>query len=385
MTLHGDSPHARHSADHLAAVRLLGLPALGSRRLLSMMRHECPVDLVSSIERGRVTRAFEEFALAWRRELSHDLRERDDASLVRELADTSVILVTDSAYPDRLRSDVDPPPALFVRGDVSRLDDVGVAVIGTRHATEYGRTNAAAIGRRLVFAGVNVISGLALGVDAAAHRGALSAREELGRERRVRGVPVGVVASGLDVVYPRANGGLWKAVAEAGVVVGESPPGTPPDRFRFPLRNRIIAALARVVVVVESRSSGGSMITVDEALTRGVPVMAVPGATTTRASDGTNRLLRDGALVAASADDVLVTLGLEAIGGAASVRDLRVTPRGVDAEVLAVFDTSPLDLDHVVAACAPRTLGEVAISLGRLESWGWLRHTSGWFERIVFM
>ena len=127
------------------------------------------------------------------------------------------------------------------------------------------------------------------------------------------------------------------------------------------------------------------MITVDEALKRGVPVMAVPGATTTRASDGTNRLLRDGALVAASADDVLVTLGLEAIGGAASVRDLRVTPRGVDAEVLAVFDTSPLDLDHVVAACAPRTLGEVAISLGRLESWGWLRHTSGWFERIVFM
>ena len=195
-------------------------------------------------------------------------------------------------------------------------------------------------------------------------------------------MPIGVVASGLDVIYPRANGGLWKAVADAGLVVGESPPGTAPDRFRFPLRNRIIAALARVVVVVESRASGGSMITVDEALQRDVPVMAVPGATTTRASDGTNRLLRDGALVATSVDDVLAVLGLEAIGSSRCVRDLRVTPRGVDAEVLSVFGASPLDLDHVVRACAPRSLGEVALSLGRLESWGWLRNTSGWFEKI---
>lgn len=388
MTVTPTSSFGDHTADHLAAVRLIGLPALGSRRLLTMMRHECPVDIVSSIERGRVPRAFEEFASTWRRELSRDRSERDDASLVRGLADTSVVLVTDGAYPERLRHDVDPPPALFVRGDASCLNEVGVAVIGTRHATEYGRTNAAAIGRRLILSGVNVISGLALGIDAAAHRGALSAVEPSENRHESspgHGAPVGVVASGLDVVYPRANGGLWKAVADAGVIVGESPPGTPPDRFRFPLRNRIIAALASVVVVVESRSSGGSMITVDEALKRGIPVMAVPGATTTRASDGTNRLVRDGALVAASADDVLVTLGLEAIGGVTPVRDLRITPRGVDAEVLAVFGTSPLDLDHVVVACAPRTLGEVAISLGRLESWGWLRHTSGWFERITFL
>ena len=125
------------------------------------------------------------------------------------------------------------------------------------------------------------------------------------------------------------------------------------------------------------------MITVDEALKRDVPVMAVPGATTTRASEGTNQLLRDGALVATSADDVLTVLGMELMGSASCVRDLRVTPRGVDAEVLAVFDLSPLDLDQVVSACASRSLGEVALSLGRLESWGWLRHTSGWFERIT--
>ena len=127
------------------------------------------------------------------------------------------------------------------------------------------------------------------------------------------------------------------------------------------------------------------MITVDEALKRDVPVMAVPGATTTRASDGTNQLLRDGALVAASPDDVLAVLGLEATGASIAVRDLRVTPHGVDADVLAVFGHSPLDLDQVVSACSPRSLGEVALSLGRLESWGWLRHTSGWFERVTLM
>ncbi len=370
----------QHSDDHIAVVRLLGLPALGSRRLLSLMQHDRPGDIVTSILGGRIGRSFDEFAAVWKAELAADIGRRSDTNIVHELADTVVVSIHDDRYPERLRPDRDPPPALFVRGEIHRLGRFGVAVVGTRHATEYGRSVASGLGRDLTAAGVDVVSGLALGIDAAAHRGALAALQ-VGTDGR--GAPIGVVASGLDVVYPRANGGLWRAVADAGIVISESPPGTPPDRFRFPLRNRIIAALAHVVVVVESRESGGSMITVDEALKRDVPVMAVPGATTTRASDGTNQLLRDGALVATSADDVLAVLGLESIGMAHCVRDLRVTPRGVDAEVLAVFDMSPLDLDQVVQACPPHTLGDVALSLGRLESWGWLRRTSGWFERIA--
>ncbi|MEY3033556.1 MAG: processing protein DprA [Actinomycetota bacterium] len=371
---------SEHSADHLAVVRLLGLPALGPRRLLSLIRNDRPVDVMTSILARRVARPFDEFASTWNDELARDLLERSDESIVELLADTNVLVFGAPSYPERLLHDADPPPALFVRGDPARLGRIAVAVVGTRHTTEYGRTVASELGRDLTRAGVDVVSGLALGVDAAAHRGSLAALQT-GSERR--GAPIAVVASGLDVVYPRANGGLWKAVADHGLVIGESPPGTAPDRFRFPLRNRIIAGLAHVVVVVESRASGGSMITVDEALKRDVPVMAVPGATTTRASEGTNQLLRDGALVATSADDVLTVLGMELMGSASCVRDLRVTPRGVDAEVLAVFDMSPLDLDQVVSACASRSLGEVALSLGRLESWGWLRHTSGWFERIT--
>lgn len=372
--------------DHVAVVRLLDLPALGSRRLLTMIAHDNPVDIIASIRRGRVAEPFREFARTWRDALALDESRRSHDMIIERLGDTRVMSIHEPEYPERLRRDIDPPPALFVRGEVRHLQGTGVAIVGTRHATEYGRTAAAELGRRLTSEGVNVVSGLALGVDAAAHRGALSVvHEPRGLDGAVVGAPVGVVASGLDVVYPRANGGLWRAVAAAGVVVSESPPGTPPERFRFPLRNRIIAALSRVVVVVESRAAGGSMITVDEALKRDVPVMAVPGATTTRASDGTNQLLRDGALVAASPDDVLAVLGLEATGASIAVRDLRVTPHGVDADVLAVFGHSPLDLDQVVSACSPRSLGEVALSLGRLESWGWLRHTSGWFERVTLM
>ena len=386
------SPHRfAHESDHLAVVRLLELPGLGPRRLLSMMREASPGDLLRRVESGRVPRRYAEFSRAWSATLASDLHRRPDDEIRDRLGDTRVLLVDDPDYPEHLRRDVDPPPALFVRGDVERLRRPGVAVVGTRHATEYGRAAASEIGRRLATADVDVVSGLALGIDAAAHRGALAVRspvdplDERGDPAVVRrsGAPVGVVASGLDVVYPRANGGLWRAVADAGVVISEAPPGTPPDRFRFPLRNRIIAALARVVVVVESRASGGSMITVDEALKRGVPVMAVPGATTTRASEGTNRLLRDGAMVATSPDDVLAVLGLASIGADPMMRELRVVPRDFDAAVLSVFAHDPLDLDRIVAACAPMTLGEVALSLGRLESWGWLRHTSGWFERVT--
>ena len=378
--------------EHVAIVRLLDLPALGSRRLLTLMGDRTPTEIVSSIRRGRVPEPFREFARSWRDALELDVARRSEADVVERLGDTRVVSIHEPDYPERLRLDIDPPPALFVRGDVTHLHRTGVAIVGTRHATEYGRTAASELGRHLSRAGVNVVSGLALGVDAAAHRGVLSAlqdREDVSAapvgvpKVAPMGVPVGVVASGLDVVYPRANGGLWQAVARAGVVIGESPPGTSPDRFRFPLRNRIIAALSHAVVVVESRATGGSMITVDEALKRDVPVMAVPGATTTRASDGTNQLLRDGALVATSCDDVLALLGLESTGVHPVGRDLRVTPRGTDADVLAVFGHSPLNLDQVVTACAPMMLGEVALSLGRLESWGWLRHTSGWFERVT--
>jgi DNA processing protein len=206
------------------------------------------------------------------------------------------------SYPEALAADHEAPAVLFWKGDLTALDGPRVAVVGTRRCTATGAAVARDLGEGLAAAGVRVVSGLALGIDGAAHDGAL----------RVAGgaPPVGVVGSGLDVPYPRRHRGLWQRVATHGVLLGEAPPGAAPEPWRFPARNRILAALAAVVVVVESHLRGGSKLTVDAALARDVPVMAVPGSVRSPASAGTNELLAAGAAPARDVDDVLVALAL---------------------------------------------------------------------------
>ncbi|MBU3689802.1 MAG: DNA processing protein DprA [Acidimicrobiales bacterium mtb01] len=370
-----------HSADHIAVTRLLGLPALGPRRLRALLRERRPTEIEHDLRRGRrVSNDSTDLHEAWTKALAGGPSDREIAS---RLATMRVAILGDIDYPESLAVDPAAPAALFSRGDVTVIDRYRrVAMVGTRRATEYGRGAAHDFGRYLASHGVAVVSGLALGIDAAAHRGSLAARTVVNSSARTppgAAPPIGVVASGLDVVYPRLNSRLWSDVAERGVLVSESPPGTEPDRFRFPLRNRIIAALAEVLVVVESRATGGSMLTVNEALQRDVPVMSVPGATRSLASEGTNLLLRDGALVAASPDDVLTVLGLTPTRHDA-VRELRPVPMGVDRDVLAVMGSDPMGLDDVVRASAPHSLGAVALALGRLEAMGWVMCTDGWFE-----
>jgi DNA processing protein len=215
-----------------------------------------------------------------------------------------------------------------------------------------------------------VVSGLAAGIDGAAHVGALAA----GAAR-----PVGVVATGLDVVYPRGHRQLWNTVAERGVLVSEVPLGTPPTRWRFPARNRLIAGLARAVVVVESAETGGSMHTVEEALQRGVPVFAVPGPIGSRTSSGTNRLLADGAIPLCDVDDVLL-----AIDADRSVRGERPIeppgPPGPAGQVLDALGWRPATLDQLVLRTALE-LGPVALAVDELEVAGWVAVDGGWVER----
>lgn len=197
--------------------------------------------------------------------------------------------------------DPDPPMLLFCSGDIGLFEHpVSVAVVGTRRCTTVGRTVAYDLGHGFATADVCVVSGLALGVDGAAHRGALDAG----------GPVIGVVASGLDVVYPGGNRQLWHRVEESGLLLSEAPAGERPKRWQFPARNRLIAALSEGVVVVESHRSGGSLLTVDEAVDRGKPVFAVPGSVLSSASDGTNDLLVEGATPVRKAPDVLYGLGL---------------------------------------------------------------------------
>lgn len=411
------SSSTKISAEKMAATRLAMLPAMTFKRLRTLLSTHSAlevVDAVSCWEHARersfpnvanhigallVTRCSpaisKEFGFEgqlgglWSRALQSthvDSATLDGSSFRSAVVDETLLAAMDirllgtSEYPDALAGDHAAPALLFTRGDIKALQTRRVGIVGTRNATEHGRNSAAYFGRVLSQHGVAVISGLARGIDAAAHRGVLAAR----RESESAGRPVGVVATGLDVVYPREHHALWNEVAAHGLLLTESPPGSLPLPYRFPMRNRIIAALSEVLLVVESRLDGGSLITVREAMDRGVTVMAVPGSTATKAAQGTNMLIRDGALVAIEPDDVLMVLGLD---GKRQILpfDSRCRPTAIDATVLELFDAAPMNLDEVAALASQRLslcFADVALALGRLEAQGWLRCTAGWFELI---
>jgi DNA processing protein len=227
---------------------------------------------------------------------------------------TLVLTPTDPDYP--IAEDIPHAPAvLFLEGRPEVLRAPRVAVVGTRAASVHGLADALELGAFLGASGVSVVSGMAIGVDGAAHQGALQASEAAAKrgEKSPAG-PIGVVATGLDVVYPRRHRVLFERVRQHGVLLGEQPFGTPPERGRFPVRNRIIAALADVVCIVEATVSGGSRITADRALDYGRPVLVVPGSRRNPAAAGCNALLADGAQPLLDPTDVLVALGLT-LGG----------------------------------------------------------------------
>lgn len=280
----------------------------------------------------------------------------------------------DTDYPAILRDDTEAPPVLFAHGALDALGPARrVAVIGTRRCTPYGREVAIELGRELSAAGVTIVSGLAAGIDGAAHDGALRAGPE-------GAAPVAVVGSGLDVVYPTRNARLWQGVAGRGLVLSEAPLGARPEPWRFPARNRIIAALAHVLVVVESARAGGSMHTVRAALDRGVPVMAVPGSIRSPASAGTNLLLVDGVAPVTDVTDVLVALDLENAGRGLAP-DHRPAPAGDEVAVLDALGWEPASLDLVLRRTGLRPPA-AAVALSSLERHGWIACDQGWWRRV---
>jgi DNA processing protein len=278
-----------------------------------------------------------------------------------------------TGYPALLVDDPLPPPIIFALGDLELLEGRRAGIVGTRNATAAGRDTAATLGRQLADANVHIVSGLARGIDGCAHRGALQSDGG--------GRPIAVVASGHDVVYPREHQALWHSVADRGLLLSESPPGTAPEAYRFPLRNRVIAALSEVIVVVESRERGGSLITVNEAIERNVPLMAVPGGVHNRAATGTNQLIRDGAGVVVEATDVLIALAMDHRRSSGSPTDPRPRPRGADLNVYETCAGEPRTIDGLALACS-LSLVEAAMAVARLEHTGWIQQSDGWFEAV---
>ncbi len=297
-------------ADTAARLALVSLPGLGPARLRWLLAEAPAPTVVQALADGRLppvagpapAGVTTKLVSRW----TDEIRRFDPEVLAADATGAGVDVIGPGHRLWPFVDDPDPPGVLFSRGDLGLLTaGLMVAVIGTRRCSAIGRQVATELGRSLADAGLVVVSGLALGIDGCAHVGALAAG----------GRPVAVVGTGLDVVYPAANRRLWTRIGDSGLLLSEAPVGARPERWRFPARNRLIAALADAVVVVESHAVGGSLHTVHEALERGRLVMAVPGAVTNPAAAGTNQLLAEGCPPVRGVDDVLDALGVGPGGG----------------------------------------------------------------------
>ena len=229
------------------------------------------------------------------------IRARAAAAIARGSAlRLTPIAWSDAAYPPSLATIVDPPPVLWMRGVAAALDRPAVAIVGSRAGSPYALAVAERLAADLSARGVVVVSGLARGVDSAAHRGALSVSG---------GATIAVLGSGVDVIYPAEHKSLAREIVATGAIVSEFVPGTPPNPAFFPQRNRIISGLSRAVVVIEAGEKSGSLITARCALEQGRDVLAVPGNVLSGRNRGAHALLRDGAKIVESADDILEELG----------------------------------------------------------------------------
>ena len=256
-----------------------------------------------------------------------------------------------AAYPDALRQIADPPLVLYAKGRVDRLHATGVAIVGSRNATSQGRRDAFELAAELSRAGVCIVSGMALGIDAAAHEGGLSGPAS----------SVAVLGTGIDIVYPQGNRKLAARLEREGCLVCDFEPGTTPSRWNFPVRNRLISGLARGVLVIEAALQSGSLITAKCALDQGRDVFAMPGSIHSPLSKGAHALLREGAKLTECADDVLFELGL---------RDERPQPQPGQAEprdkLLDAMGFAPISLEQL-AARSGISVPEIAQKLTRLE------------------
>ena len=362
------------------AAALAGLPGMGPAGLAAILRDHPPVEAWQEVLSGRIERPaarqgrvvggssraepgqaplFGPSADSARRSASRPRRSwrevargTDPVAWWRPFAGAGIRVTWMGGpdYPQALLDDPQPPGVLFWQGSIDVLGRLCVAIVGTRNATPDGRAVAYEMGRDLAAAGVCVVSGLALGIDGAAHAGALHAVGE-----GAPGATVGVAASGVDVPYPRRHAALWKEVAAVGAVLSENLPGRPAQAWRFPSRNRVIAGLVRMVVVVESHMCGGSLITAEAAMERGVEVRVVPGPVHSPASAGSNQLLYDGPGPVRHARDVLDALGV-----------LRPDPRPAPASPPAVpAPRAPADLSPSIGSPSPDAIGRrVLAALG---------------------
>jgi DNA processing protein len=301
------------------------------------------------------------------------IRRRAESALRTVLrTGVEVLLETDPRYPSRLLHLPDPPAVLFARGSLELLERPAVAVVGSRQSTEYGESAARLVAGGLSRAGVVVVSGLARGIDAQAHAAALE------------GGTIAVLAGGIDVPYPVQNTWLYERIAREGLLLSETAPGTPALKHLFPQRNRLIAALALGVTVVEASARSGALITVRHALDLGREVLAVPGPIGRKTSEGTNALLRDGARPALEVRDILEAVGLgelarRSAAAGAKRAEVATAPTGLSPLARVVWEAlghEPRHVDEIADSCAAPASALLSALL-ELELAGHARQVAG--------
>lgn len=294
------------------------------------------------------------------------------AKAAAEAAGALALSIDDECYPPLLRAIHDPPPLLFVRGDPRVLLEPHLAVVGSRRASPAGLQLAQILSGQLAGAGLQVCSGLALGIDGAAHRGALAAG----------GRSVAVMATGIDSVYPRRHRTLAAQLERAGCLVTEFPPGMPPLRQNFPQRNRIISGLSLGVLVIEAALPSGTLITAGTALEQGREVFALPWSMLHDVGRGCLQLIRDGAKMVCSVDDILEELGpMYAVQHGGGVAVSHATPATAqESWLLACVGFEAVALDVLVRSSA-RPVAEVLGELSELELAGKVARTAGGYIR----
>jgi DNA processing protein len=299
-----------------------------------------------------------------------EVHAEDEIELCRR-HEITILTDKDESYPRALQEIHDPPGVLFVRGRIEPQDALAIGIVGTRHASQYGLRQAERLAASLARAGLTIVSGLARGVDAAAHRGALSAG----------GRTIAVLASGVLNVYPPEHDKLAAEVAAQGAVVSESPPRWEPLAGGFPQRNRIISGLSLGVLVIEAGDRSGALITARHAMEQGRDVFAVPGRIEDRTSRGCHRLIRDGAKLVESVDDVLEELGpLVAAARGSDGQEIHhpaeLLLNELEQQVLAAIANDATPIDAVVAATG-LAVSQVLSTISVLEMRHLIRRLSG--------
>ncbi len=304
MSAHTDS-HMQKNSDHaLTWIGLNGIPGVGRitfRRLVALFGSPERALSASHEDLRKIGMLSDKVAAAigsfpWQEHAKHEISKATEANVTIVTADSP-------AYPESLRNTPDPPPYLYVKGELHIEDRKAVAIVGTRKPTYYGMTVTRRIASELSSAGFTIVSGMARGIDTQAHRGALAAR----------GRTIAVLGCGIDVVYPPENKRLMEEIihAEHGAVVTENPFGTQPESGYFPSRNRIISGLSRGTVIIEAAEDSGSLITAKYTLEQGRKLFAVPGNIGSSTSKGTNSLIKQGAILVEGVEDILGNLGMQ--------------------------------------------------------------------------